>query len=187
MAVYKSSIARHPSAQSYSNLGSCQFSLGQYAAAAASFEKAVALEPQHFLHARNLGDAYRQVPSREASAHEAYSRSIRLCDAAIGVNPADARAHRTRASALAKIGRLRDARAAILRAFELDPQSASNAYEAAVIANIGADEEESVARLEQALRLGYTAESIRRDPEFSNLRKNGRLQSILSAARSEPR
>jgi serine/threonine protein kinase/tetratricopeptide (TPR) repeat protein len=186
LQVYAGSIARLPSAQSYSNLGTCQYWLGRYADAAASFEKAVSLEPEHFLHARNLGDAYRWVPGKEANARAAYLRAIALCDRDINLNPSDARAHRTRASALAKVGRVKEARGAIVRAFELAPQSASNAYEAAVIANIAGEEDEAMTRLEQALRLGYTPDDILRDPEFGNLRKPDRLTPIVTAARSRP-
>ncbi len=187
LQVYLASIARRPLAQSYSNLGTCQYFLGRFPDAAASFEKAVALEPQHFLYARNLGDAYRWMPGTREKAQQAYVRALGLCDAAIRVNPNDGRAHRTRASILAKIGRARDARVAILRASELDPRSASNAYEAAVIANITGAEDDAILRIEQALRLGYTPDDILRDPEFSNLRKGDRLLAIVSASRSNPK
>jgi tetratricopeptide (TPR) repeat protein/predicted Ser/Thr protein kinase len=186
LQVYSASIKRAPLAQSYSNQGTCQYFLGRFPDAAASFEKAVQLESQHFLYARNLGDAYRWIPGQSAKARQAYLHALELCDGAIRVNPNDARAHRSRASILAKIDRPRDARAAILRAFEVDPQSASNAYEAAVIANIAHTDDEAILRIEQALRLGYTPDDILRDPEFANLRKNGRLDAIVAGARSTP-
>jgi tetratricopeptide (TPR) repeat protein len=97
----------------------------------------------------------------------------------------DARA-RTRASALAKLGKHRPAQAAILRAFELEPQAASNAYEAAVIAMLRGSEDDAIARLEQAIRLGYNLDDMMRDPEFENLRKSGRLQAIIAGKRSTP-
>ena len=56
-------------------------------------------------------------------------------------------------------------------------------YEAAVAANISGSEDDAAARLEQALRLGYNADDIERDPEFANLKKSGRLQRIVQAAR----
>ncbi|HYO79186.1 MAG TPA: hypothetical protein VE010_22165, partial [Thermoanaerobaculia bacterium] len=84
------------------------------------------------------------------------------------------------------LGRHREARAAILRALEIEPQRASSIYEAAVIANAAKAEDEASARLEQAIRLGYSVEDVKRDPEFANLAKTGRLDAIVSGARSSP-
>jgi tetratricopeptide (TPR) repeat protein len=184
--VFQQSIQRSPSGHGYSNLGTCYYFLGRYGDAAAAYEKAVELTPHDYLYWRNLGDAYRWVPGAKQKARSAYERAVQLCDDAIRVNPSDSRAYMSRASALAKLGRQRQAHASILRALELEPQYAANVYEAAVIANIGANEEETVARLEQALRLGYNPDDIQRDPEFANLRKSGRLQAIIAGYRSTP-
>ena len=184
--VFQQSIQRKPSAHGYSNLGTSHYFAGRYREAAQAYEKATQLEPSFFLYWRNLGDAYRWVSGAEASAREAYLRAIELCNESIRVNPNDSRAYLSRASALAKTGRHREAHSSILRALELEPQYASNAYEAAVIANLAGSEEDAVARIEQALRLGYNSGDMLRDPEFENLRKNGRLQAIVAGFRSTP-
>ncbi len=184
IGVFQRSIQRKPSAQGYSNLGTCHYFLGQFREAAAAYQKAVDLTPRHFVFQRNLGDAYRWIPGEEAKARLAYERAVELCDEAIRINPADSRAHVTRASSLAKLGREREARAAILRALEIEPQHASNVYEAATIANIGGSEDDALARLEQALRLGYNPDDVLRDPEFANLKKNGRLDAVIAEHRS---
>jgi eukaryotic-like serine/threonine-protein kinase len=181
--VFQRSIQRKPSAQAYSNLGTCHYFLGQFDAASAAYQKAVDLTPRHYVFQRNLGDACRWTGEQE-QARRAYERAIELCDEAIRINPADSRAHVTRASALAKLGREREARTSILRALEIEPQHASNVYEAATIANIGGSEDDALARIEQALRLGYNADDMLRDPELANLKKNGRLQSVIAEHRS---
>ncbi len=185
--VFQESVQRKPSGQGYSNLGTCYYFLGRFADAANALEKAVELTPHHFLYWRNLGDAYRWMAGEEANARRAYRRAVELCDDAIRVNPSDARAYRSRGSALAKLGRQSDAQASILRALEFEPQSAAGAYEAAVIANIAGEENQAAARIEQALRFEYNADDILRDPEFANLKKSGRLQAIISGFRSKPR
>ncbi len=184
--VFQQSIQRQPSAQAYSNLGTSHYFAGRYRESADAFQKATQLEPSFFLYWRNLGDAYRWVPGADESARRSFLRAIELCDESIRVNPQDSRAYMSRASALAKLGRHREARTSIHRALELEPQYASNAYEAAVIANLSGSEDESVARLEQALRLGYNGDDMLRDPEFANLRKRGRLQAIIAGTRSSP-
>ncbi|HEV7239584.1 MAG TPA: protein kinase [Thermoanaerobaculia bacterium] len=185
--VFQQSIQRKPSGHAYSNLGTSYYFAGRFREAAAAFEKATQLEKGYFAYWRNLGDAYRWVPGAEESARRAFLHTIELCDDSIRVNPNESRAYMARASALAKLGRHREARTSILRALELDPQYAANIYEAAVIANLGGSEEDAVARLEQALRLGYSPDDMMRDPELANLRKSGRLQAIIAGYRSTPK
>ncbi|HEX2832777.1 MAG TPA: protein kinase [Thermoanaerobaculia bacterium] len=184
--IFQQSIQRKPSGQGYSNLGTAYYFRGRYADAAAAFEKAVELTPHDFVYWRNLGDAYRWTPGQSAKSKRAYERAIELCEDATRVNPGDARAHLHAASALAKLGRTREARNGIIRALELDPKFASAAYEAAVIANLSNDADETAARIEQALRLGFNPDDIMRDPEFANLQKSGRLQAIIAGFRSNP-
>jgi serine/threonine protein kinase/tetratricopeptide (TPR) repeat protein len=180
-SVYRQSIQRAPSSQGYSNLGTCLYFTGHFPESAAAFQKAVELTPTNFLYWRNLGDALRWVPGREADARRAFERAIVLCDEEIRVNPVDGFAYAARAAALAKVGRVREARTGILRALELAPRNPSYVYDAAVIANIAGAEDEAIARLEQAVRLGFTAVGAANDPEFANFRKNGRLQAIVQS------
>ncbi|HYK02365.1 MAG TPA: protein kinase [Thermoanaerobaculia bacterium] len=186
IAVTQQSIKRKPTAQAFSNLGSFYYYAGRFSDSAAAFEKSVELEPSIAMYWRNLGDAYRWLAGNDAKARAAYTRAVDLCDDLIRVNRDDAELYRTRAVALAKLGRTDAARQAILRALEVEPRMPANVYEASVIANIAGSEEEAVARLEQAVRLGATVERIKRDPEFANLAKKGRLNAIISGARSAP-
>ncbi|HEX8619638.1 MAG TPA: tetratricopeptide repeat protein, partial [Thermoanaerobaculia bacterium] len=184
--VTQQSIQRKPSAQAFANLGLLYYYLGRFGDAAAASEKAVQLSPYDAMYWRNLGDAYRWYPGHADKAAAAYKRSVELCDQALRVNPNDGQAHRTRAVSLAKLGQTQAARAAILRALEIEPRRWSNVYEASVIASAAGFEDEAVARLEQAIRLGASVEDIKRDPEFANLAKAGRLQAIISGVRSTP-
>jgi eukaryotic-like serine/threonine-protein kinase len=185
--VFTTSIQRSPSAQAYSNLGTCYYFLGRYREAAAAVEKAVELSPTYVIFWRNLGDAYRWIPGKREQARAAYRRAIELCEETIAVNPSDAAAHATLATCAAKLGDAKRARGSILRALELEPQNAAHAYEAAVIANVSGLEEEVLARLEQALRLGFNPDDVMADPEFANLRKNGKLAAIIPAATQNAR
>jgi eukaryotic-like serine/threonine-protein kinase len=184
IAVTQQSIKRKPTAQAFSNLGSFYYYAGRFGDSATAFEKSVELEPSIAMYWRNLGDAYRWLPGNEAKARAAYTRAVELCDDLIRVHRDDAELYRTRAVALAKLGRTDAARQTILRALEVEPRMPANVYEASVIANIAGSEEEAVARLEQAVRLGAKVERIKRDPEFANLAKQGRLNAIISGARS---
>jgi serine/threonine-protein kinase len=184
--VFAASIQRAPTAQAYSNLGTCYYFTGRPAEAAQAFEKAVALRPHYFLYRRNLGDAYRWIPGQEVRAQAAFREAVKACDDALRVNPSESSAHSSRAVALAKLGDRAGARKSILRALEIDGRNSSRAYDAAVVANTAGAEDDAIARLEQAIRLGYSSADILRDPEFANLRKNGRLQTIIAGAGSIP-
>ena len=185
LRVFSQSIARAPSGQGYSNMGTCYYFLGRFPEAAAAFEKAVEHTPQDFLYWRNLGDAYRWIDGREEKAQQAFERAVELSRDVIRVNPSDALAYSSLASALAKLGRHAEARNSIIRALELEPRNATHVYEAAVVANLAGAPDDAIARLEQAVRLGYNPADIARDPEFANLRKSGRLDAIVRGSGSD--
>ncbi|MDQ3281421.1 MAG: protein kinase [Acidobacteriota bacterium] len=182
--MFAVSVKTTPTGQGYSNLGTTFYFLGKYADAARALEKATELAPQTCLYWRNLGDAYRWMPGREADARRAYERAIKFCDNATQVNAADAAAYTSRASALAKLNRVREARASMMRALELEPRDASTIYEAAVVANIAGDDDEALARIEQAIRFGANPSDFDHDPEFANLRKDGRLAAVVHSPRA---
>jgi tetratricopeptide (TPR) repeat protein/predicted Ser/Thr protein kinase len=180
--VFTQSIAKAPSAQAYTNLGTAYYFAGRYQDAATAYEKAVELTPHDFMHWRNLGDAYRWI-DQKARADTAFSRSVELCRQTIAVNPADALAHAVLAGALAKLGQHDQARNAVNRALELEPRDPSYVYEAALVANLDGAEDEAVARIAQAIRLGFNPDDVKRDPEFGNLIKSGKLAAVLQQAR----
>jgi tetratricopeptide (TPR) repeat protein len=179
LRVFQQSVTRNATGQGYNNLGTTYYYVGRFPEAAAALTQATRLTPHNYLYWRNLGDAYRWISGKEDDARRAYERAIILCDEAIAISSSNESAHASRASALAKLGRQREARAAILRALELSPRDSSLCYEAAVIANIAGDEDEAVARLEQAIRLNHPPGDALRDPEFANLKKSGSLQAAI--------
>ncbi|MDP9191263.1 MAG: protein kinase [Acidobacteriota bacterium] len=184
--TFSESIARQPSGQAYSNLGTALYYAGRFEEAAQALEKAVELRPRYFVYWRNLGDAYRWVNGGSQKATLAFEKAIGFCDEAIRVNSADAFAHALKGGALAKLGRERQARAAILRALELEPKDPTLAYEAALIANLSGSEEEAATRLAQSLRLGFNPSDAEHDPEFANMKKSGTLQAVIRDFRSTP-
>ena len=179
ITVFTQSISRTPSGQAYSNLGTSYYYAGRYAEAARAFEKAVELTPDDYLYWRNLGDAYRWAPGEQASAKRAFEKAISLSEDVIRVNASDALAHAVQAGALAKLGQTQRARMAVIRALELEPRDPALVYEAALVANLSGAEDEAVARVAQAVRLGFNAADVKRDPEFRNLMNSGKLAPVL--------
>jgi Flp pilus assembly protein TadD/TolB-like protein len=181
-AAYEKSRALGETDLALSNLGTIEYYLGNFAAAYDDFEKAVALNPHRFELWSNLGDACRWG-GRPGRAKEAYARTIALADGRLRVDPVDAAARCYRAIALAKSGRLADARQEIRRAAAIDGQNPEIQFNVAVVAAIGGQREEAVAASGQALARGYPAVFLAHEPELAGLRGEADFQKILGNIR----
>ena len=171
LRAYRSSLAIEPSFSAYSNLGVCQYTLGQFADAAVSFEKATSMMPDHYILWMNLGDARRWSGKwQQSDAAAAYQRAIDKGHAAVKVNPKDAVARAIVASSLAKLGRSAEAAKEIDTALKADPINQEVLFEAAVVALRRHDREGAAAWLRRAIDAGYSASQAARDPELAELR-----------------
>ncbi len=169
--IYLESLKKQPTTQAYSNLGTCYYFLGRYSDAADSYTKAIAMNANSFRYWANLGDVYRWMPGFEKKASEAYDRAIDLARSQIDLNAKDAYAHSRLAECLAKRGHLREARAEIKQAFDIDKNDVETMHRAAIVAMLDRNDEEAVRWLREALKHGYDLAQIERDPEFAVLRQ----------------
>jgi tetratricopeptide (TPR) repeat protein len=179
IGVFSRTIEQKPSPQGYSNLGTCYFFLGRYKDAAAIYEKAVELAPNSYFYWGNLGDAYRWVPGAEPKSAEAYDRAIALAHDELKTNAKDAYVRARLAELLAKRGRARESREQIELALQNDRTDMRVVYCAAVIAAVQGRQDEAARSLGEALRLGYSKDEIRLDPEFAQLRRTDAFQRLL--------
>ncbi|MCU1227403.1 MAG: hypothetical protein JWO97_287 [Acidobacteria bacterium] len=176
--VYAMSIRKKPTAQAYSNLGTCHYSLQHYGESASAYEKAIALEPSNFLYRLNLGDALRLVPGAQQQAAAAYGKAIELARGELRINPQDGDARTALGVSLARTGHIKAGEAEIQAAMKLDPKNILYLYQAAVIANLRGDRSAALLLLRKALDLGYSRAELQRDPEFANLRGDDIFQQI---------
>ncbi|MGE5717253.1 MAG: tetratricopeptide repeat protein, partial [Acidobacteriota bacterium] len=169
-AAFERSIRLVPSGFAYSNLGTLEFSVGKYAAAAKAFEEAVKQSPSDYQLWFNLGDAYRWSPHQRERAVPAYERAIELGLQALKVNPRDAATHAMLARCFAKLGKPVEARREIERAIELEPKSPEILYKAAVTAAVAGRKHEALDWIARAVHAGYPTALIMLEPEFASLR-----------------
>ncbi len=169
LASYRRSLAIEPSPAGWSNLGTLQFSLGQYAQARDSFEHAVKLAPWDYLMWANLGDACRASGSKDC-ADRAWTRTIAAARDIVASRPKDALARAILASSLAKNGNLDEAQAEIHRALESDPTNANVLYQASVVAALRGSSDSAVSWLERAVAAGFPADDAAHDPALETLR-----------------
>jgi tetratricopeptide (TPR) repeat protein len=183
LAAHRRAMTLSPTAISYSNLGSCEFSLGRFSDSVASFEKATELTPDNYIFWCNLGDAYRWAPGMRERSLKAYAQATRLARESLAVNPRDAMAHALVASALAKSGKLDDARAEIDTALRIDPTSSVVLYQAGVVAILRGDLRRGSEWVGQALDSGYGAADATRDPELNPIRETVEFRERIAKVR----
>lgn len=182
--VFTQSIDRKPTGQAYSNLGTCQYFIGDFPLAARSFERATALTPQNDLYWANLGDAYRWSPGQEAKAAAAFDRAIGLARSKLQLNDRDLPARARLSLSLAKRGRIAEGRNEIAKAMKSDPDDPNLLYKAAVMEILAGSETQAISWLERAVKKGYPTSLLQRDPELKRLERNNGFASLLKMRKS---
>jgi TolB-like protein/Flp pilus assembly protein TadD/DNA-binding winged helix-turn-helix (wHTH) protein len=166
-AAFRHSLQLEPSKEAYSNLGTLQYYNGQYAEAAATFERAVALgEHDQMVHG-NLADALWWAPGRREEAVAVYRRAIGLAEMDLGVTSEDPTLKAQLGYYYGRVGDLESSRRYLDEASRAGPDVAYVQYYRAVAAVDRGDRDTSLDAMAQMIRLGFTAEMIRNGPEFA--------------------
>jgi tetratricopeptide (TPR) repeat protein len=180
--MLRKSIALRPTAEAYSNLGVIYFFRGQYAESAAQAEKAVELGPKNVLNWGNLGDACWQLPERRARATEAFTKAAAMAEDQLAINPTNIRLRRNYALYLTKLGRRQEARQQIKRALSEKPEDVDVQFMAARVFSLLNDRESALSSLQGCVKLGYSTDEIRREPDLAGIRADARFESLLKEA-----
>jgi len=170
IAMSQRSLELKPSAETYSNVGTIEFTRGNYAVAAQYYEKAVALNPSYHLLWGNLADACIMIPSLRPRAVEAYRRALQLADGELALNPRDAEVRWSAATYLMGLADFKRALTEAKQARELAPDSVSSLFLAAVVHEAAGERKEALRLLEEAARKGYAPIEIQRHPQLAKLR-----------------
>jgi serine/threonine-protein kinase len=173
----------------YTNLGTLLFYQGLYSRAVPAFEKALevsggAHEYQMWI---NLGDSYRWTPDGRARALEAYRQAIRMLRESLTAQPGNVSLRSRLALCLAKLGDEKEALSEIGKLGPIAPVDADTLYNIAVTEEIAGCRDEAIAALGRALDAGYSAETLRREPELVGLRADPRYQLLFREAAAEPK
>ena len=182
IGALRKSIEIKPSSLAYSNLGACQYLLGDFPEASDSFGKAIMLTPGDYWYHVYLGDSLTFTPGQSEKARQAYEAAIPLAEGVLRVNPKDGGATGHLALCYARVGRRDEAARLVERAVALEPENASVLQKAAVISLVLGRRDEFLRLLAQAVARGYGTVEISSDPEFTTLRKEPRFQQLLSRA-----
>jgi Flp pilus assembly protein TadD len=166
--AYRRSLAIEPSRSAYSNLGTMQYFMREYAEAEANYERATALAGQDQTLWGNLADALWQMPGRREEAIGHYRRAIALALRELLADPSDT-------LLIAQLGyyygRVGD-RAASDRYLEQARAAPPDSYVMYYVAVAAADRGDLRAAREAAdaaVELGYPVAMLQVDPSLAKL------------------
>jgi serine/threonine protein kinase/Tfp pilus assembly protein PilF len=177
--VLKKGLSLKETSRAWTNLGSAYVYLKRYPEAADAMKRATALDPHNDVLWRNLGDSYRQIPSRAADANMAYQRALQTAMEELKVNPHSTEVLSGIALYQAHLGRKREAEDYIKNALALSPKDSDVLFTSALVNEIIGHRQKAVAAIDQAVKAGYSIEDVQQEPELKELRSDPRYQRWL--------
>jgi len=147
--LYEELVGRSGETAELSNLGTAHLLLGDAERAARRFREAFELAPSSPQVALNLADA-ELLRERREEAEKLYRRVIELIDR----DPNPEGLLTVRAQALAHLGRVPEAVAAVQEALRRNPESPAASYEAALVYTLVGDEASALWNAQRALEQG---------------------------------
>jgi serine/threonine-protein kinase len=176
--MYEKSAAIKPSASVYSNLGTLYYTLAQYDDAARYFERAIQMNGHDSFWWHNLAATY-QLAGETQKARKAYERTAQLAEQQRRVNPRDAVLLVRLADAYSNLNKPKEARELLQQGLALDPNDATNLFDACTIYEQLGDRELALQSLDKAVKGGYPRDLIQREPTLTQLRLDPRFMKIM--------
>ncbi|NRR28986.1 protein kinase [Oxalobacteraceae bacterium] len=177
LQVLQQGLQVRSSAVLYGNLGTALFVRGDYVAAAAAFEHAVAPsggDPSHYLAWANLADTLLWIPGREAEARKAYQRALELGEPKLARAAGDSTLVSRIGLYSARTGDRIRALALMARALGQAPGNANVQFRAALAYELLDMRTEALAAIAKARTLGYPVKLIEAEPDLLKLRRDSR-------------
>jgi eukaryotic-like serine/threonine-protein kinase len=179
LEFYERANAIQPRAETFNNIGTIHYGLGDYAKAAAAYEGSLVIRPRSALTNRNLGDAYRHL-GRTADARRAYQRAVEQGEEEVSVRPSDARAIARLAVYQAKAGDDAAARRSLQRALSLSPNDEQVLQRAGVIHALAGRTGPALDAIEKAVAKGFARRLIAEEEDFQKLRPLPRFAALVA-------
>ncbi len=176
---YERANAIQPRAETFSNIGTIQYGLGDFAKAAAAYEGSLLIRPASAVTNRNLGDAYNHLGRRD-DARRAYRKAAAQAEVEVSVSPSDARAIARLAVYQAKAGDNAAAMRSLTRAQALAPDDQQVLQRAGVIHALAGRTTPALDAIEKAIANGFARRLIAEEEDFANLRSLPRFAALVS-------
>ncbi len=179
LEYYERANSIQPRAETFSNMGTIYYRLGDYERAAAAYEGALLIRAASPVTNRNLGDAYSRM-GRLDDARRAYQRAITQAEAEVSVSPADARAIARLAVYQAKAGDDAAAMRTVRRALALTPKDAQVIHREAVVHAIAGRSDQAIGAVERAIANGLAPRTAAEEEDFVELRPMPRFAAMVA-------
>ncbi len=169
----------NPDSDIYVSRGVAYFWNRMYVEAVADYKKSLELDPENHLAMGNLADAYSEAGDKKR-AGEAYKNAIRLSNDELALNPDDPYALADEARFYAKQGQVDQATYSINQAYKKDQYNVEIMYMAAQVYALTGNKAESIKRLLLALDNGFSAEGVKLDPDFKDVKDTPSFSNLLA-------
>ena len=179
------SLTIHPTADTYSNIGTAYYYLHRFGDAAQTYEKAVQLNDKDYTNWGNLGEAY-YLDGERPKARAAFERAISIARGELLVNDRDPTLLKYLANYYAMIDDREDALKYLDLAVEQSKSNKSALFSAALIYNRLGDKGSALEWLGKAVRAGYSPEMVKQQPDLDNLHGDTRFEDLLKSSNSGP-
>ena len=150
--------------------------LSRYPEAADAMKRATELDPHNDILWRNLGDSYRQIPSRIPDAPAAYEKALQAASDQLSVNPNNTEVLSGIALYEAHLGRKQDAETSLAKALRLSPKNADVLFTSALVYEIIGNRTRALQQIDLAVKSGYSVADVEHEPELGALRSDARYQ-----------
>jgi serine/threonine protein kinase/Flp pilus assembly protein TadD len=177
--ILKKGLALKETSSAWSNLGSAYMFLSRYPEAVDAMKRATELDPHNDILWRNLGDSYRQIPSRASEAAAAYQKALQAAMDELSVNPNSTEVLSGIALYDAHLGRKKDAETFIGKALRLSPKDSDVLFTSALVYEIIGNRNRALEAIDLAVKSGYSVEDVEHEPELQALRSDSRYQRWL--------
>ena len=179
LEFYERANAIQPRAETFSNMGTIYYGLGDYERAARSYEGALLIRPLSAITHRNLGDAYVHL-GRKEDARRAYQQAVVRAEAEVSVSPSNARAIARLAVYQAKAGDDAAAQRSLGRALDLAPRDEQVFQRAGVVHALAGRTANALDAIERAVAGGIARNVIADEEDFARLKPLPRFEAVVS-------
>lgn len=184
LEYYEKANSIQPRSDTFSNMGTIYFGLGDYAKAASAYEGALLIRPISAVTNRNLGDAYMKLGRAEDARH-AYRRAVSQAEAEVSVSASDARAIARLAVYQAKAGDDAAAVRSVKRALALAPKDEQVQLREGVVHAVAGRSTAALDAIARAIANGASVRAVADEDDFAKLRSLPRFAAMLSTPGTE--
>jgi serine/threonine protein kinase/Flp pilus assembly protein TadD len=182
-AAYEKAIELDPTFNRFTNLGTVLSREGKYAEAVETYLRSIDLNPSNYLAWANLASVYDRVPNGGDKARDAYVKAIALAEDVRSSRPKDTTVVSLLGVYYARLGMSEKSVPLMRQAAALAPDDPSVLYRLAEGYELLHHREEALRWIGRALAAGFSLETVKRNPELSDLTADPKFRTLREKMR----